>query len=161
MHRGDQRAFEDGLAFQRLRFWEVSRWFPAGFSRFWEPSRRFLDRFFPFTFFCFPVTFSFSSSFSSSFIFWGILKKKFKMFWLKISELYKKCSSFQKIILKLEKRFVYSTFVPVLNNVRNIFVPNFKKKIKISKNVPFFKKNSNIPEKIVVLNLFRFFKECS
>ena len=93
--------------------------------------------------------------------FFGGFRKKFKMFWLKISELYKKCSSFQKIILKLEKRFVYSTFVPVLNNVRNIFVPNFKKKIKISKNVPFFKKNSNIPEKIVVLNLFRFFKECS
>lgn len=71
--------------------------------------------------------------------FFGDLKKKFKMFWLKISELYKKCSSFQKIILKLEKRFVYSTFVPVLNNVRNIFVPNFKKNQNLEK-CSFFQK---------------------
>ena len=26
---------------KRIRFWESSRWFPAGFFWFWEPSRRF------------------------------------------------------------------------------------------------------------------------
>lgn len=138
MHRGDQRAFEDGLAFQRLRFWEVSRWFPAGFSRFWEPSRRFLDRFFLLLFFVSLLLFLFLLLFLPL-SFFGGFKKKFKMFWLKISELYKKCSSFQKIILKLEKRFVYSTFVPVLNNVRNIFVPNLKKNQNLEK-CSFFQK---------------------
>ena len=147
MHRGDQRAFEDGLAFQRLRFWEVSRWFPAGFSRFWEPSRRFLDRFFPFTFFVSLLLFLFLLLFLPL-SFFGGFKKKFKMFWLKISELYKKCSSFQKIILKLEKRFIYSTFVPVLNNVRNIFVPNFKKKSKSRKMFLFSKKILTFQKKL-------------
>ena len=71
----------------KFRFCEPSRAFPAGSYWFWEPSRRFLNRFFIF------LSFSISVSFFFSFFFFVF--QVYVFFFKKMFALLQKCSEFE------------------------------------------------------------------
>ena len=93
--------------------------------------------------------------------FFGGFKKKVQNVLVKNFRTLQKMFEFSKNYSKIRKKVRLFNFCSCFKQCSEYFCSKLLKKIKISKNVPFFKKNSNIPEKIVVLNLFRFFKECS
>ena len=142
-HRAGARERPSGparLALQQTPVLEPSMMFPAGFFRFWEPSRRFLNRLFLFQF-LFRFSFFYFSSFSFFFfsVSFFLFLFSFQVYFQKKSEFqffscfsdfvhkFKKCSHFTKFVHKFKKCSHFTKFVHKFKKCFcfQIFVPYF------------------------------------
>ena len=192
-HRAGARERPSGparLALQQTPVLEPSMMFPAGFFRFWEPSRRFLNRLFlfqflfrfsffyfsSFTFFFFSVSF-FQFLFSFPFFLFKFIFKKnpnFNFFssFSDFVQKFKKCSHFTKFVHKFKKCSCFQIFV--LNFQKMFlffqklfellffhFLRNLKIMTWISKNACFQKLFTNFKKCSYFSNFCSCIKKCS